>query len=83
MNRCGYAAGCGLEIAMEDGTWERVGTRVFRSDAMTRPAEHDWEYIPPHLPARFKRDPFGTCRTHRVGPSFAAGFCIDVGTSLR
>lgn len=39
---------CGLEIAMEDGTWERVGARVFRGDAMVRPAPHDWEAIPPH-----------------------------------
>lgn len=47
MNRCGFATGCGLEIAMEDGTWERVGARVFRSDAITRPALHDLELIPP------------------------------------
>lgn len=42
------AADCGLEIAMEDGTWERVGMRVFRGDAMVRPALHDLEIIPPH-----------------------------------
>jgi hypothetical protein len=60
---------CGLEIAMEDGTWERVGARVFGGDAFTRPAAHEWEPIPPH----YARCPW--CRAVEVlqGPTDTEG----------
>lgn len=46
---------CGLEVAMEDGTWQRLdGFKVVRGDAVTRPALHDLEVIPPHY-ARCRR----------------------------
>lgn len=44
---------CVLEIALEDGTWEKVGARAAPGAGYLRWAQHEWEEIPPH---------YGRCR---------------------